>query len=149
VADLIKKGDQISIKYSGKYGDGNVFDSTEETGPFAFQVGGENVIKGISDAVVGMKTGEAKSVEVEPENAFGEYRDDLLMQVPKENFPEKVNEGDLLRDSESGAQWLVHKVNEDHIVVDGNHPLAGKKLFFEIEVISQDEPITEESSEEA
>ncbi|MFT4553943.1 MAG: peptidylprolyl isomerase [Chlamydiales bacterium] len=139
MGDAIKEGDQITINYTGKYEDGSIFDSTEETGPFTFEVGGENVINGINDAVVGMTAGEKKSVEVGPTNAFGDYRDDLIMQVPKENFPEEVNEGDLLRDSETGAQWLVQKVNDDHIVVDGNHPLAGKKLFFEIEVVSVDE----------
>ena len=117
MADAIKQGDQITINYTGKYEDGSVFDSTEETGPFSFEVGGENVINGINEAVVGMTAGEKKSVEVGPGSAFGDYRDDLIMQVPKENFPEKVNEGDLLRDSETGAQWLVQTVSYTHLTL--------------------------------
>jgi FKBP-type peptidyl-prolyl cis-trans isomerase 2 len=128
------KGDQVEILYTGKLKDQTVFDTTDDKGPFKFIVGSESIIKGINDAVLGMQVGDKKSIELSPEQAYGQYNDNLLAKVPKSKIPANAIVGDVLTDS-NGNNWWIRQINDDLVVVDGNHPLAGQALIFDIELI--------------
>ena len=133
----VKKGDTVEILYTGKLENGEVFDSTEEKEPFVFVSGSKEVISGVSKAVLGMKAGEKKVVEISPDDAYGEYRDELLGKVPQDAVPEGAKVGDPLSDAENEGQvYWVRELTEEHVIIDGNHPLAGKALTFDIEVLS-------------
>ena len=128
------KGEEVEILYTGRLKDQTVFDSTDNKGPFKFVIGSENIIKGVSEAVLGMQVGEKKSVEISSDDAYGPYNDKLLAKVPKTNIPPNVALDDILTDP-NGNNWWVRQINEDSVVVDGNHPLAGQSLFFDIELV--------------
>ena len=139
MADEIKNGDTISVNYKGTLESGEVFDSSEGKSPLKFTVGMGQLIKGFDDAVVGMKKGEKKSVTISPENAYGERRDDHVVDFPKANIPEdmEMTIGMVFQLSdESGRAFpaAVKEINDDVVKMDVNHPLAGKTLVFDIEI---------------
>ena len=134
---MIKEGSKVKVHYTGKLEDNNVFDSSVEREPLEFVVGEGMLIPGFEQGVMGMQVGETKTIEIEPEQAYGQVRDELINQVPKENLPEGVEEGQMLQaNTESGPiNVVVTQITEDMAVVDANHPLAGKKLIFDLEVV--------------
>lgn len=127
-------GDEVEILYRGKLKDQTVFDSTDEKGPFKFTIGSDNIIKGINEAVIGMKVGDKKTIELLPEVAYGKYNEKLLAKIPRINIPNNANIGDVLTDS-NGNNWWVRQIDQDHAIVDGNHPLSGQTLIFDIELV--------------
>jgi peptidylprolyl isomerase len=137
--DEIKNGDTISVNYKGTLEGGEVFDSSEGNPPLKFTVGAGQLIKGFDDAVVGMKKGDKKKVTIAPENAYGERRDDHVVDFPKANIPEdmEMTVGTVVQLSdESGRAFpaVVTEINDDMVKMDVNHPLAGKTLIFDIEI---------------
>ncbi|HEX9841101.1 MAG TPA: peptidylprolyl isomerase [bacterium] len=133
---LVQQGDQVEIEYVGKLEDGTVFDSTDGREAFAFEAGAGNIIPGMSDAVVGMQVGEEKTVAIPPEQAYGDRKDDLVIRIPRERIPQDVKVGDALSDGQPGGQvWYVAELTPEESVLDGNHPLAGKTLVFEVRLI--------------
>ena len=133
----VRKGDTVEILYTGKLENGEIFDSTEEKEPFVFVSGSNEIISGMSKAVNGMKVGEKKVVEISPDDAYGEYREELLGKVPQNAIPEGAKVGDPLSDADNEGQvYWVREITDEHVVIDGNHPLAGKALTFELEVLS-------------
>jgi FKBP-type peptidyl-prolyl cis-trans isomerase SlpA len=134
---MIKEGSKVKVHYTGKLEDNNVFDSSVEREPLEFVVGEGMLIPGFEQGLMGMQVGETKTIEIEPEQAYGEVREELINQVPKENLPEGVEEGQMLQaNTESGPiNVVVTQITEDMAVVDANHPLAGKKLIFDLEVV--------------
>ena len=136
---MIENGNVVDVHYTGKLTDGSVFDSSEGREPFRFQVGSGQIIPGFESAIIGKNVGDKVTVTIEPSDAYGEAREDLFVKIPNEKLPGKVEVGQILEaTSEDGrsSQVLVHEVNEDHVIIDGNHPLAGKELVFDIEVVS-------------
>ena len=132
----VKQGDQVEIEYVGKLEDGTVFDSTEGRGAFAFEAGAGNIIRGMSDAVVGMQVGQEKTVSIPPEEAYGDHKDDLVIRIPREKIPQDAKVGDALSDGQPGGQvWYVAEMTPEDTVLDGNHPLAGKTLIFEVRLV--------------
>jgi len=132
----VKMGDEVEIEYVGKLEDGTVFDSTDGRDAFAFEAGSNRIIPGMSEAVVGMQVGDEKTVAVPPEQAYGTYQDDLVIRVPRERIPQDVKVGDALSDGQGGGQvWYVAEMTPEETVLDGNHPLAGKTLIFEVRLI--------------
>jgi peptidylprolyl isomerase len=139
MADEIKRGDTISVNYTGTFESGEVFDSSEGNSPLKFTVGAGQLIKGFDDAVVGMKRGDKKKVTIAPENAYGERRDDHVVDFPAANIPEdmEMTAGTVVQLSdESGRAFpaVVTEINDDVVKMDVNHPLAGKTLIFDIEI---------------
>jgi FKBP-type peptidyl-prolyl cis-trans isomerase 2 len=139
----IKKGDKIKVEYTGTFEDGKVFDSTthgDHTHPIEFEVGAKQLIKGFDDAVVGMAVNEEKSIKVTPEEAYGERREELSTEIPRDKLPKepepKVGMA-LMMNSPEGQQFpaVIKSVNEEKIIVDLNHPLAGKTLNFKIKIV--------------
>ena len=132
----VKQGDQVEIEYVGKLEDGTVFDSTDGKGSFRFQAGSDGIIRGMSAAVVGMQVGDTKTVSIPPEEAYGARDDDLVLRGPRERIPPDTKVGDALSDgSPGGRTWFVTELTEQETVLDGNHPLAGKTLIFEVKLV--------------
>jgi FKBP-type peptidyl-prolyl cis-trans isomerase 2 len=133
-------GDRVRVHYTGKLEDGTVFDTSRESDPLEFELGGGMVIPGFDEGVSGMEKGETRTIEIEPEDAYGQHHDELMFEVPREKFPDdyEPREGDKLqipRDDGTPATFFVMEVKDGNVVLDANHPLAGKKLFFEIELV--------------
>jgi peptidylprolyl isomerase len=136
----VKKGDKVKVEYKGTLDDGNVFDSSEKHGPIEFEAGSGKVIKGFDEAVIGMKKGEEKNVQIVPEDAYGNSNPDLMKKIPRNGLPEEINPKPgmvLVLKSQDGNQIpaKVKEVSDSYLSVDFNHPLAGKTLNFSIKVV--------------
>jgi peptidylprolyl isomerase len=134
---MIEKGSKVKVHYTGKFEDNNIFDTSKDKEPLEFTVGEGQLIPGFEQGVVGLTTGDKKTVELEPEQAYGPVRDELINEVPMEKLPEGVKQGQMLQaQTEQGAMnVMVTEVKEKTATVDANHPLAGKKLIFDLEVM--------------
>ena len=135
-----KSGDTVKIHYTGTLDDGTQFDSSEGREPLEFELGAGQVIPGFDSAVDGMAVGEQKTVNIPAAEAYGERNDEMIQDVPKTALPgdmePEVGMG-LQAQSPDGQvmQLTVTAVAEDTITVDGNHPLAGKPLNFDITLV--------------
>jgi FKBP-type peptidyl-prolyl cis-trans isomerase 2 len=134
---MIEKGSKVKVHYTGKLNDNNIFDTSKDKEPLEFTVGEGQLIPGFENGVMGLNTGDKKTIELEPEQAYGQVRDELINEVPMEKLPEGVKEGQMLQaQTEQGAMnVMVTEVKEKTAMVDANHPLAGKKLIFDLEVV--------------
>lgn len=137
----VKKGDKVKVEYTGTLDDGTVFDSSEKHGaPLEFEIGAGQVIPGFENALVGMKQGEEKEINLEPAQAYGDPNPQLVKQIPKAQIPaqQELKPGMLLlMRLPDGRQVPVKivEVSEDAISLDLNHPLAGKTLTFKLKVV--------------
>jgi FKBP-type peptidyl-prolyl cis-trans isomerase 2 len=135
---MIQIGSTVNVHYTGKLKSGEVFDSSEGRDPLSFTIGSGQIIPGFENAVIGKNVGDKVTIEIDPTEAYGEYREDLLVKVENEQLPGPVEVGQVLQ-ADNGGQPVnvtVKEVNEDHVIIDGNHPLCGKDLIFDIEVVS-------------
>jgi len=134
---MIEKGSKVKVHYTGKLEDNNIFDSSVEREPLEFVVGEGKLIPGFENGIMGLNTGDKKTIEIESEEAYGQIREELISEVPKENLPEGVEVGAMLQaQTEQGPiNVTVTEIGETTAKVDANHPLAGKKLIFELEVM--------------
>lgn len=130
----VSEGDTVHVHYTGKLDDGEVFDSSTGRDPLSFEVGSGQVIPGFDAAVRGLQVGESKTIRIEAADAYGERRDDLVGRVDKERAPDGLSAGDAVMVGDQRA--TVVEVDDQGIVLDANHPLAGRALNFEIEVVS-------------
>lgn len=138
VADgsVVTEGDLVEVHYVGMLDDGSVFDSSRErNAPLAFVVGSGQVIDGFDAAVRGLAVGETTTVRIPAEEAYGPRRDDLVVEVPVAPSQGDVAVGDRVTLS-NGLPGVVVEVRDGTVVVDANHPLAGRALTFEIEVVA-------------
>jgi FKBP-type peptidyl-prolyl cis-trans isomerase 2 len=136
---MITNGNTVNIHYTGKLSNGEIFDSSQGRDPLEFQVGTGQVIPGFEEAIIGKNIGDKVSVTIQPEFAYGEIREDLLIKVPLDKMPGAVEIGQQLQAASPNGEPIpvvVKEINSDHVLIDGNHPLAGKQLIFDIEVIS-------------
>ena len=136
----VKHGDKIKVHYHGKLTSGETFDSSPGREPLEFEVGSGMVIKGFDDGVTGMKVGEKKTINIPADEAYGPVNPDMLMDFPKERFPADMQMElgmQLMMSDPSGQQFPVkiNEVKDDVIVLDGNHPLAGEELIFDLELV--------------
>ncbi len=133
----VKQGDTVTVHYTGKFEDGDVFDSSSGGEPLKFTAGGQEVIPGVSNAVVGMNTGDSKTVTVSAEEGYGERQEGLLQKVPRAQLPPEVKVGDPLQAQVEGNNFIfwVKDLDEEFATLDANHPLAGKTLVFELELV--------------
>ncbi|MEQ8925033.1 MAG: peptidylprolyl isomerase [Fulvivirga sp.] len=135
-----KKGDKVKVHYTGKLNDGSVFDSSVEREPLEFELGAGMMIAGFDKAVHGMKIGDKKTAEIPSEQAYGERSDDMIVSVPKTQLPPDLSPsvGQQLSMQQPSGQAIpvvVTSIDEENIELDANHPLAGKDLTFEIELV--------------
>jgi len=135
----IEIGNTVKVNYTRRLEDGSVFDTslTEGREPLSATLGQNQLIKGFEDGLMGMVTGDKKTIEIDSENAYGPYMEGMVTEVPKNQVPEGIKVGDTLQgNSERGPIMVrVTEINEQSVKIDANHPLAGKKLIFDLEVV--------------
>ena len=139
-----KEGDEVQVHYTGKLEDGTVFDTSEDGDPLSFTIGENRVIPGFEEAVTGMEPGDSKTTEVEPEQAYGEHRDDMVMEMERDQIPQDVDpevgqQLQLRLENGQTVPVLITALGEDTVTIDANHPLAGRKLLFDIELVDVSE----------
>lgn len=148
---MITKGKVVSLAYCLKNEDGEVLDEGGRQDPFAYMHGMNQIVPGLERAIEGMKVGDKKSVAVDPKDGYGDYDQALLVQVQKSQFPPNLSLTPGMQ-FEGGAQdgspivFTVEKIDGDLVTVNGNHPLAGETLHFDIEVIEVRDATQEELS---
>ena len=137
-----KSGDTVRVHYTGKLEDGSVFDSSDGRDPLEFTVGSGQVIPGFDEAVAGMAPGEERQVRIPAAAAYGDRKDDLVIVVERAQLPPDIDPavGQQLQLSQEGRAFVVTvaDVNERNITLDANHPLAGKDLTFELQLVEID-----------
>jgi FKBP-type peptidyl-prolyl cis-trans isomerase 2 len=135
-----KQGDTVQLHYMGKLQDGTVFDSSRERHPLQFTIGKGQVIAGFEQAVIGMKIGEHKTARIPMEQAYGPHRDDMVVTMDRSKLPQGMNPkiGQRLEITQVDDQTslvTVTEVTESTLTLDANHPLAGKELTFDLELV--------------
>lgn len=135
-----KKGDKVKVLYTGRLNDGSEFDSSKDRDPLEFEIGSQQVIPGFENAVLGLKTGESVTVNIPSDDAYGPRVDEMVLKIEKEKLPPDFN-------PELGQQFQLPQQNGQNVVVtvtditdtqielDANHPLAGKDLTFDIQLV--------------
>ena len=135
-----KSGDTVSVHYTGKLEDGTQFDSSAGKDPLEFSIGAGDVLPAFDSAVEGMTVGDSKSVKIEAAEAYGRRHEQLIQDVPREHLPDDMQPAvgmQLQAQGQDGQpiQLVVTEVKDETITVDGNHPLAGKDLDFDIKLV--------------
>ena len=138
--DTVERGDTVKVRYTGRLENGMVFDSTMSSGPLIFTIGEGELIVGFEEAVVGMKPGESRKIEIPADKAYGPYHKDLAMvvdhdQLPEDFEPEVGERLEMAHEMGYPIVYTVTKVWESTVTLDANHILAGKNLIFEIELV--------------
>ncbi len=136
----VKDGDLVKIHYCGKLKTGEVFDDSHSGDPLQFTIGAKQVISGFENGIKGMEVGEKKELFIPCAEAYGERSDDLILELPKSNLPDNLEykvggKMSLQLSPELDVAVDIVKVNEDSIVFDANHKLAGLDLIFEVELV--------------
>jgi peptidylprolyl isomerase len=136
----VKRGDKVKVHYTGTLADGSVFDSSRGLEPLSFAVGSGQVIPGFDEAVLGMEVGEAKTVQIPVDKAYGQRKAELVIQAPVTQIPPDLKPEVGMRLELGGANGeilrvVVTELNETHITLDANPPLAGEELTFAIELV--------------
>lgn len=136
---MVVNGMVVTIKYAGTLDSGEIFDSTEGKEPFEFTVGTTGVLKGLNEAVLGMEVGEVKTVVLEPEQAFGAYDEDKIVEVPLTQLanPSDFTVGQQVYLAKDGlvVTTKLLGISDGNGRFDFNPPLAGKRLTFRIELV--------------
>jgi peptidylprolyl isomerase len=141
----VKDGQTVSVHYEGTFDDGTVFDSSRSRGTeLTFQLGSGQLIAGFNDAVLGMEVGQTKKIHLEPKDAYGPVIEEAVKTMPRGVFPEefKLVEGATVQGQNEMGQQLLAKImsyTDDEVTLDMNHPMAGKDLNFEIELLNVDD----------
>jgi peptidylprolyl isomerase len=138
-----KRGDTVQVHYRGTLDDGTEFDSSEGGEPISFKIGSGQVIPGFENAIEGMTPGDKKKERFEPADAYGDHREELLFEVGRDQMPEgdEIEVGDMLQvgfPDGSNAAVTVTAIEKESVTLDANHPLAGKPLTFELELVKID-----------
>ena len=140
MATTAKPGDTVAVHYTGKLPDGSVFDTSQGRDPIQFVLGQRRVITGFDKAIAGMRPGEKKTAEIPSDDAYGPHRPELVIEFERERIPPDINAnvGDELQVQTTGGKSMpavVVEASEEAIMLDANHPLAGKDLTFDIELV--------------
>jgi len=139
-----QQGDTVKVHYRGRLEDGFEFDTSVGGEPLVFMIGSGEVIQGFEEAATGMAVGELKTFTIAPEQGYGAYKDELVVEMPADSFPEDIvpEVGMTLKLVDENGEEIpvvVIEVNEETVTLDANHPLAGKELTFDIEVLGINE----------
>ncbi|MFQ6107236.1 MAG: peptidylprolyl isomerase [Thermoplasmata archaeon] len=136
-----KNGDTVQVHYTGKLEDGTVFDTSSDSDPLEFTIGEGQIIPGFEQAVIGMATGESKTVEVLADEAYGPHIEGLIVvfdrkELPPQLEPEVGRKLQISQPDGATAVVTIVEVTESSVTIDANHPLAGKDLTFDIELVA-------------
>jgi FKBP-type peptidyl-prolyl cis-trans isomerase 2 len=138
--EAARQGDKVRVHYKGRLADGSVFDSSADGDPIEFTIGANQVIPGFEQAVVGMTRGETKSHDIPADQAYCSRQDELVFEVPRTAVQSgmELTVGDMVQvhlpDGQT-APMQVTELNENTMTLDANHPLAGKDLTFDLELV--------------
>jgi peptidylprolyl isomerase len=135
-----KRGDVVRVHYKGKLTSGEQFDSSEGRAPLEFTVGAGQMIAGFDEAIPGMNIGEKKTITIAPEKAYGHKKEESIIEFPKSGIPAdmKLEPGmklQLRNEEGQPVPVIVTEVQEEIVILDANHELAGKELIFDIELV--------------
>ncbi len=135
-----KDGNTVKVHYTGKLESGEVFDTSKDREPLQFTLGGGNIIPGFDKGVMGMETGEKKTITIPPDDAYGPKRDDLVANVNRADFPENITPeiGQQLQMEQPDGTTMnvvITEMSDQKVTLDANHPLAGKTLIFDVELV--------------
>jgi peptidylprolyl isomerase len=145
--DIMKKaqaGDTVKVHYKGTLSDGQLFDSSAGRDPLAFQLGSGQVIKGFDDGVAGMEIGDKKTINIPYSDAYGPVNEELLINFERSQIPSDIplETGITLNMHQEGngqvVPVVIKEVADEYVILDANHPLAGKDLTFELELVGID-----------
>lgn len=147
----VSTGKQVSIEYTLKLEDETVVDSNVGVEPLTFIQGSHNIIPGLESSLDGMKVGDSKQVTVKPEDAYGPVNEDAVSEIKKEQIPEdSLKVGTVLQGQNPDGRVIIARIveiKEDTVLLDYNHPLAGKTLYFNIKILAvEDAPEQEPAS---
>ena len=136
-----KAGDTVHFHYIGTLDDGSVFDSSEGREPLAFTLGAGQIITGLESAIEGMATGEAKTVTIGADDAYGAYDPQARQAIPRDQIPPHIplDPGTVLQMQTPDGRSMpvsVVEANDEAVVLDANHPLAGQNLTFAVELVA-------------
>ena len=135
-----KRGDTVKVHYTGTLEDGAVFDSSRQGDPLEFTIGGGQLIPGFEDAVIGMTPGESRKQLVPALDAYGPSRPDVTVEVERSTIPPELDiflgqELQIQNPEGRVSQVVVAALTDTTVTLDGNHPLAGKDLYFQIDLL--------------
>jgi peptidylprolyl isomerase len=135
---MITQGNTVEVHYTGRLTNGDEFDSSNGKQPLKFKVGTLQVIPGFENAVIGKSVGDSLSVTIPCDEAYGQIKEEYTQKVPVKLLPEGVKLGDQLEamTANGNIAVIVKELDEEHGIVDANHPLAGQDLVFDIEIVS-------------
>ncbi len=133
-------GDTVRVHYTGTHDDGTVFDTSSGREPLEFTIGSGQVIPGFDSAVDGMSPGDSETVKIPAEQAYGPHREEMMLEADRAQVPAELDPqvGERLEIKQQDGQSIpvtVTAITETLITLDGNHPLAGQALTFEIELV--------------
>ena len=136
----VKKGDVVRVHYTGTLTDGSQFDSSVGRNPLEFTVGAGQMIAGFDAGVLGMVVGEKKTLQIDPDNGYGQSNPEAIIEFPKTNVPEGMElevgmQLNLQNEYGQPVPVVIIELREDVVVMDANHSLAGKDLIFEVELV--------------
>jgi peptidylprolyl isomerase len=145
----VENGKFVSVNYKGTLENGDIFDTTEGCQPMELQMGSGQVIKGFEDAILGMSLNDKKVFTLDPEDAYGHRLEDYVQTIPRKEMPAdmKLEQGDFIGIQTPDGRQIPAKIkqlDDDKMVLDLNHPLAGMALTFEIEVVGISDTATQE-----
>jgi peptidylprolyl isomerase len=140
-----KSGDAVKIHYTGRMADGMEFDTSKGNDPLSFTLGKSEVIPGFEKAVEGLAVGDTRTVEITSDQAYGPHRDEMVIKAKRSEMPEGLElklgrqlEGRSEAEGEGDAHRVIFSITgitDDEVTLDANHPLAGKDLTFDIELV--------------
>jgi len=135
----MQSGDKVKVHYTSTLNDGTVFDSSEGKQSLKFVIGNGEVIAGFENGVKEMKLNQEKTIKINPKDAYGEKNSQLIISVPRNKFPPELEVGGRLVLKGPQGQSLnavVSEVKQDSVIIDLNHPSAGKELNFKVKVVA-------------
>lgn len=146
---IAKKGDTVKVNYTGRLADGTIFDTTAKKKPLLLMIGKKDVIEGFEEAVIGMVAGEHKTITIPEEKGYGPTNPKLIETIKRSDLPDNVTfevgtQIEITNDDDSVYYVMVIDQNKVEVTLDGNHPLAGKELTFDISM----EEVTPEQKHE-
>ncbi|MBK6978156.1 MAG: peptidylprolyl isomerase [Cytophagaceae bacterium] len=137
---MVKTGDTVSLHYKGTLNDGTIFDSSEGREPLEFEVGSGMVISGFDNGVLGMAIGEKKSIHLSVEESYGPVNEQAIFKFDRADIPAEiplaVGETLNMHDGQRPIPVIIREVQDTHVMLDANHPLAGQELNFDLELVS-------------
>ena len=138
----------VKLEYTGTFADGTVFDQSAEGEPLEFMYGAGMMIPGLETELAGLRKGDTKRIEVKAADAYGEHLEDLVQDIPREQIPAdmELEVGTSLAAPDGSMYLTVLEIREESVLMDFNHPMAGKDLIFDIKVVDVHRPSVEEAA---